>query len=243
MSTESRLIDFFDRTQIVNLPTRKDRQRETIVEFKKYAFPIQNEKCDFFPAIKPDETKGFPNIGTRGCFLSHLAIIEAAIETKLNSVLIIEDDIYFSRKINDHTQNALEELDKLDWDIAYLGHPLGDDQNNPSWKRLDQPMMMSHFYALNVKTFKKLANFLKALEGRPLGDPEGGPMHYDGALNFYREKHPEVNAYYFSKNLGWQRPSKTDIHENSFLDRYRFLKPLTKIVRRLKKRFAKEYRF
>ncbi|MFL0799290.1 MAG: glycosyltransferase family 25 protein [Agarilytica sp.] len=243
MSKPPGLIDFFDRTYIVNLPSRIDRKNETIEEFNRYEFPINNNKCDFFSAIKPDDTGGFPNIGTRGCFLSHLAIIESAIQTNLETILIIEDDIYFSRKIHKYTQDALDGLNKLEWDIAYLGHPLGDDQKKPSWKLLDQPMMMSHFYALNAKTFKKLAKFLRAVENRPLGDPEGGPMHYDGALNFYREKHPEVNAYYFSKNLGWQRPSKTDIHENSFLDRYHLLKPATKIIRNLKTRFAKEYRF
>ncbi len=237
------LIDYFDRTSIVNLPNRTDRQRETIDEFKKYGLAIRTSKCDFFPAIKPDESKGFPNIGTRGCFLSHLSIIESSIKAGIDNVLIIEDDIYFSRKINEYTKDALDSLKNLDWDIVYFGHPLGDASPPPVWKQLDQPMMMSHFYALNAKTFKKLASFLKTLESRPLGDPEGGPMHYDGALNFYREKHPEVKAYYFSKNLGWQRPSKTDIHENSFLDRYRLLNPITKIVRKLKKRFAKEYQF
>ncbi len=243
MSKAPSLIDFFDRTHVVNLPSRLDRQRETIDEFKKYRLPIRNHKCDFFPAIKPDEPKGFPNIGTRGCFLSHLAIIESAIIENLENVLVIEDDIYFSRKINEHMKNALDDLNNLDWDIAYFGHPLGDNPENPGWKQLNQPMMMSHFYALNAKTFKKLTSFLKALENRPQGDPEGGPMHYDGALNFYREKYPEVKAYYFSKNLGWQRPSKTDIHENSFLDNYRFLAPIMRLVRRIKKRYAKEYQF
>lgn len=238
-----KLIDHFDRTHIVNLVSRSDRRKETIEEFRKYGMSIGDNRCDFFPAVKPESANEFPNIGTRGCFLSHLAIIEDAIQKEYGNILILEDDIFFSRKINQYIESALQQLEELDWDIAYFGHPLTDDRKNPHWKILDEPMMMSHFYALNAKTFTHLAQLLKDIEGRPINHPEGGAMHYDGALNFYRSRYPQVKAYYFSKNLGWQRPSKTDVHPNGFLDKSPLLKPVVNTLRSIKKRFAKEYRF
>ncbi len=243
MSSSKGFIDYFDRSQIVNLPARKDRKRETRLEFRKYGLPIETDTCGFYAATAPDELKGFPTLGTRGCYLSHLSIIEDAIQNGLDNVLVFEDDILFSKKIKEYGELAVGQLKELDWGIAYFGHSLNEEENNPHWRELRQPMMRAHFYAINGKVLEKLAKFLREIEARPAGHPDGGPMHYDGALSTFRECCPEINMYYYSKNLGAQRASKTDILESSMFDSNLIFRPFIGIARALKMRFARRYNF
>ena len=42
-----------------------------------------------FPAVKPKERLGFPNIGARGCFLSHYQILSDALRRGLANALIV----------------------------------------------------------------------------------------------------------------------------------------------------------
>jgi len=36
-------------------------------------------RAEFFPAVRPETAQGFPWIGARGCFLSHLAVLKSAL--------------------------------------------------------------------------------------------------------------------------------------------------------------------
>ncbi len=47
---------------------------------------------------------------------------------------------------------------------------------------------------------------------REPGDPAGGPMHLDAALTTFRQRNPDIVALIAHPNLGWQRPSRSDIH-------------------------------
>lgn len=232
-------IDYFDQTRIINMASRTDRRRETEEEFLRYQLPINTEKVCFFKAITPDTPDGFPNIGARGCFMSHLTILEAAVKAKANTLFLLEDDIQFSNQISEYGQQATEALGRTDWDIAYFGHLLASSSNDPHWKPVTEPMLLSHCYAVNGATIEKLAKFLRQMLERPAGDPQGGPMHYDGALNTFLSQNKDVKAYYYSKNLGYQRPSKTDIHQSSVIDRNPLIKPLANLYRRLKRAYLR----
>ena len=233
------MIDFFDRTRIINLASRGDRREETDAEFAKYGFPIHTEKVDYFPACCPPSAEGFPSAGVRGCFLSHMTVIEEAKRDGLNNVLVLEDDISFSKHILEYGAMATETLKDLDWDIAYFGHALESDPKATCWKAVDQPMLLAHFYAINGKTLGGLVQFLHQVLARPPGHPDGGPMHYDGALNTFMKQNPQIKAYYFSKNLGYQRPSMTNLHEVSFLDKHALFKPFASTLRQLKRIYLK----
>lgn len=228
------LFDYFDRARIINLPARADRREETKEEFSRYDFPIGTEKVRFFEAFSPSDSKGFPNPGVHGCFLSHMQIILDAHDDKLKNILVMEDDICFSKSIVQFADKAVEELKQMDWDIAYFGHTFPNDASKPSWKPLNEPTIWSHFYAINGKTLPEFSRFLKTIIERPAGHPEGGPMHYDGAINTFREQNPDIKAFCFSANLGYQRPSKTDLHETSFYDRYTLLTPVVRSLRKVK---------
>lgn len=227
------VVDYFDQARIINIKSRKDRRLETVEEFTRNGFRIDDEKISFFEAITPTEGNGFPSVGVRGCFLSHLGVLEEAMRLNLKNVLIMEDDIQFSRCIAEYGKQAIESLDGMDWDIVYFGHP-EENAGLPVWKVVDQPIHLAHFYAVNGKCIGKLRDFLLQILERPPGHPDGGPMHYDAALNTLIHSDKDVRAYYFTWNLGYQRPSRTDLHELSFFDRVPVLQPVIGMLRRLK---------
>ncbi len=233
------LFEYFDRTRIVNLAFRDDRRVETEEEFARYGFPIQANGVQFFEASSPNEAAGFPSPGVRGCFLSHQRIIEEALASDAPNILILEDDICFSSRIAELEASIVDELKRLDWDIVYFGHSLPIDSGVPRWEKLTKPTIQSHFYAINGKTLKEFSGFLERMSLRPAGHPDGGPMHYDGALNTFREQSPDISVYYYTLNLGYQRPSKTDLHQTPIFDRYKVFLPFTRIARKLKTMFMR----
>lgn len=228
------VIDYFDRARIINIPSRNDRRMETMQEFARHGFSIDFEKIGFFDAVTPSEGEGFPSAGARGCFLSHLGILEDAIRSRVNNILILEDDIQFSRRIAQYGKQAIESLQGMEWDIVYFGHPFEEEANVPGWQVVDRPIHLSHFYAVNGRCIERLRDFLFQILQRPPGHPDGGPMHYDAALNTLIHTNKDLRAFYFTRNLGYQRPSRTDLHELSFLDRSRLLRPVMNNLRRFK---------
>jgi glycosyl transferase family 25 len=219
------------------MTTRDDRRSETEEEFARYKLPINTEKVSFFSGITPKEPLNFPNTGTRGCFMSHLTILDAAKRT--GKILILEDDIQFSNQITRYGEEAAKSLDDLDWGIAYLGHQLDSSDKEPHWEAVNKPMLLAHCYAVNGKVIDRLTHFLKNMLDKPSGHPQGGPMHYDGALNTFLAQNTDIKAYYYSKNLGYQRPSKTDIHQSSIIDRNPLLKLFSKMYRTIKRAYLR----
>ncbi|MFZ4537061.1 glycosyltransferase family 25 protein [Propionivibrio sp.] len=233
------VIDHFDRVEIINMTSRLDRRRETEAEFAQHGFPINTEKSRFFPAITPQDAACFPNRGVRGCFLSHLNVLASARDDQLRHILVLEDDISFSSTIKTLGAQAVAALEGVDWDIAYLGHALDNLPGQPEWLPVTSPMLLAHCYAINGRTLTRLVGFLEQVLQRPPGHPEGGPMHYDGALNTFIQQNPQIKAYYFSKNLGYQRPSRTDLHEVSIIDRSLVLRQFAGLYRAAKRAYLK----
>lgn len=92
------IIEHFDIVRIINVASRKDRHDETVSEFRRHGFKINTDNIGFFEAIIPEDKGGFPNPGVRGCFLSHLGVLEEADRASAKNVLVLEDDIEFSKK-------------------------------------------------------------------------------------------------------------------------------------------------
>jgi hypothetical protein len=232
-----KLLEFFPRTRIINLPARLDRRRETRQEFARCALPLDPPGVGFFEAIGPLDAGGFPSAGVRGCFLSHLAVVEEARDAGQGHLLVLEDDIAFSREVASHGEVAVEALGRRDWDLAFFGHALPQVPGPLAWSPAPEPMTLAHFYAVNARTLAPLAAFLRKVLATPPGHPDGGPMHYDGALNTFRRQHPAVVALALSRSLGYQRPSRTDLHQVSTLDRHGLLEPMASLVRGVKRAY------
>ncbi|WZO99076.1 glycosyltransferase family 25 protein [Isosphaeraceae bacterium EP7] len=228
------IIDYFDHTYIVSLLSRTDRRRDVTLELKKHGMPLQPGKVEFFDACRPDSPAGFENIGYRGCFMSHLEILRKARDGGFSRVLILEDDVKLTPQFDEYRDEVVRQLTSTDWDIVYLGHPASLPAGpGLQFVRHDKPLLLTHCYAVNGKALDRLVVFLEALLTRPPGDPEGGPMSYDGALSTFRRRNPDVVTLLANPNLATQRPSRTDIHDNRWFDRVPGVQQMATLARRL----------
>jgi len=98
--------------------------------------------------------------------------------------------------------------------------------------------MTAHFYAVNGRILDRLLRFLEELQHRPLGHPDGGPMHLDGAYSTFRAQNPDVVTLIASPNLGWQRSSRSDISPKWF-DNVPGLSPLAGAAKTTKTRLKR----
>lgn len=231
------LTDIFATVYIVNLPERVDRRLEMELELKKVSLSYQNKQVTVFPAIKPDDKGKFPSIGARGCFLSHLAILKQARDIKAESVLFMEDDLAISPKLHDIIPDLSNSLKAMKWDLCYLGH-VEDLKKEGDLELLaySKPVMTTHFYAVNGNTLDRLITFLETVLQRPPGHPDGGPMHFDGALSTFRQQNPEIVTLLACPNLGWQRSSRSDVATNKWFDNIPVIRFLTAKARKIMNR-------
>ncbi|NOU22568.1 MAG: LPS biosynthesis glycosyltransferase, partial [Methyloglobulus sp.] len=94
----------------------------------------------------------------------------------------------------------------------------------------------AHFIGFQQPIIAMLVDYLERVLSRPGGDPEGGPMHVDGAYSWFRRQHPDVVTSIAIPELGHQRSSKTDIHELWWYDRWLGVKSLVAVLRQFKSR-------
>lgn len=214
---------------VINLPRRVDR----LGEMRRQLLAV-GWRGEFFSAIRPDTAAGFPSVGARGCFLSHLAVLKRAHEARVERLVILEDDLNFVRHFPERWECAMAELEQREWSIFYAGHifesaPLGLTLIPP-----DIGVQCAHFMVVNGPAIRTLVKGLELILARPPGHPLGGPMHVDGAYSTLRLQNESLITYIYSPTLGYQRPSRTDIGELRWFDTVRMLRPIVKIGRRLK---------
>jgi glycosyl transferase, family 25 len=208
---------------VINLPFRADRLAEFATQLHRIGLSFDHRQVRIFDAVRPDAPDSFPSIGARGCFLSHLGILRQAVAAGQDRLLICEDDLDFTPDALSRLPDLIAHLTTTDWSIFYGGYgetPPGKAiapglvQPDPG-----QGVSCSHFYAIRGTAIPDLMHYLEAMLARPPGDPDGGPMHYDGALGWFRNAHPQHLTLAAVPPLGVQRPSRTDIHALRWFDR------------------------
>lgn len=247
MNLAERIFVSFERVTILNLPDRTDRRAEMTGELARLGIALDDPRIRLFPAIRPASQGGFPGIGAHGAFLSHLAALREARDLGCRSTLILEDDCDFAAGIELLLPRALDRLDRLGLDIFYGGYLLpegigGGDPKATPLLRADptMPLQMAHFVGFGRSAIGPLIAYLEAMLDRPEGSPEGGPMHVDGAYNWFRASRPDLTTWLAHPQLGHQRPSRSDISQPGRLDRLPGpLRRVARGVRRSWKRRAK----
>jgi glycosyl transferase, family 25 len=221
----------FNLISVINLPDRADRRDEIEGQLAAVALNFESPNVRLFSAIRPRETGNFDSIGTRGCFMSHLQILRNARGSK--NLLILEDDLDFVPRIAELTQAALEAL-PANWGMFYGGCDADLSEGGSPLKRVSpsNPLRTSHFVAVNGHVIAPLVDYLEAILRRPAGHVDGGPMHIDGAYCRFREDNPQFDVFVARPELGYQRPSKTDIHHLKWFDRTFFVKDIVNVLRR-----------
>jgi glycosyl transferase family 25 len=238
------LAELFDRIYVLNLPDRTDRRDEMLHELQLAAFPAPGEKLRFFRATRFTEAGPFPSVGSRGCYMSHLAVLREALREGLSTVLILEDDLQFSPLVLRHDRLLAEKLHDLTWDMLYLGHvlPGRPTAEAVAFRPCDEPIVTAHFYAVHKRIIADLVAFLEQILERPPGGAEPGPMHVDGAFSTFRQMHPQVVTLVAEPSLGGQRPSRSDIAAPRWFDRTPLLREGAAAFRRLRTRQSRRAR-
>lgn len=232
------LFSCFDRIVVINLPERTDRRRQMQAELARAGVAIDDPRLRFFKAIRPPDAGLFPAIGARGCFLSHLQVIEEALGDGVQRLLVLEDDLELAPAACQPQPALAARLLAGDWDFAYAGHieSLGGDPQAPQWQRSEAPLMCAHFYALSARVLPDLRDYLRACMVRPPGHPDGGPMHVDGAYSMFRARQPGCVTLIAAPSLGGQRFSRSDVSPRHWYDQLPGLRTLAALARGIKNR-------
>ena len=159
-----RYFETFDKVYCINLKHREDRKKNIISECDKYDLG----DITFFEAINGSTISQRFNIsnGCVGLIMSNIEIINDAKKNDYETILILEDDCYFTDEIlmiNEYL-NVLPD----DWDMFYLG-----GNHNVGWKGIKPPepinekivklhhTFTTHFIAIKKHMYDVILNELK----------------------------------------------------------------------------------
>lgn len=214
---------FFGRVYVINLKTRVDRRAEMEEQLRNIGLSFDSPNVSIFETVKPVDPAGFPTAGARGCFMSHLAVLRDARDRGVKSALILEDDLNFCQNFPSRFSTVAGFLEVRAWGMFYgsyfLSKPLEHSDLPCIQADPQRPLVTSAFLAINGRLIETLVRYLEAMLTRLPGDPQGGPMHIDGAYCWFRQAHPEVLTFLPGSPLGFQRSSKTDVHALRWYDR------------------------
>jgi glycosyl transferase family 25 len=103
-------MNLLEHTFYINLEERTDRREHVEEEFKKLGVTAER-----FPAIKD-------MIGSIGCTLSHIKVLELAQSRNYPNVFICEDDITFLNPtlLTENLERFISSADGLDWDVIII---------------------------------------------------------------------------------------------------------------------------
>lgn len=234
------ITDYFDQIYIINLPYRKDRRDEVEDQLKSIGLSLKNDKVNLFSAIRPAESGEFDSIGIKGAFLSHLGVLKNAKNNGYQRILILEDDVNFSKNFTAQISETLDFLNKKPWNIFYGGHRLDLEKEKQSVVEVPHAnqIVTAHFIAVQGSIIDTLIHELDLMLSRKNGDAKGGPMHVDGAYSTVRKNYPEYITYAANPTIGFQRASRTDIHHNRWFDRLPIIKQVVSVLRKVKNHFV-----
>ncbi len=215
-------LSYFDHIFVINLPSRADRRRELERQLRRIGLSLQSPMVELFPAIRPERKGDFDSIGAHGCFLSHLGVLRLAHQRRYSRIVILEDDVNFTPRFEEQIEECVAALQHQPWDVFYGGYKL--HQPIPLAKPLsllpsDHEALLAHFIALSDRAVSAATEFLSTMLTRRPNDPQGGPMHVDGAYGWMRRAHPDLVSCLAVPQIGYQRRSRTDIHALRWFDR------------------------
>jgi len=188
-------------------------------ELDAVGMQLEPGRLEIFPAIRPPDQGDFTSIGVRGCYLSHLDVLREALRKGAKRVLVMEDDVAISPRLPQVERALVDALSSMPWGIVYFGHHAANiPASSLPLVRSYEMTICAHFYGISDVVLADLVKHLEAILSRPAGHPDGGPMHYDGALATFRTRNPG-HTLFASPNLAWQRNSRSDIADARWFDR------------------------
>lgn len=233
----------FDAVYIINLPSRTDRRSEMQDELARVGLSLISPGVILFPAVRPTDAGPFPTVGARGCFLSHLGVIEQAVEHGFSNILILEDDCNLADTFILRTKQFFSVYKDQPWGFFYGGTLTRtltlQSKDGFADVPFDSPLMGSHCMGINGPVLGPLAQYLRDILQRQSGDSMGGPMHVDGAYSWFRREHCQVTTILTQPQIAFQRSSKTDIHSLKWYDRISSMTSIVNKFRKIKNSFQR----
>jgi len=232
-----RLLDYLQHAYIINLPARSDRRRGVRAELKRVDIDPEDPRVQIFEATRPQGKGGFPTIGTRGCYMSHLGVLKHARDQGHERVWIMEDDVCFDPRWRDIEQDLVRQFEIYpDWWIGYLGWATPGQAprlgtGSPLLEPSAEAVTHSHCWAVQRHAFDPMIAYLDSCLSRPKGHPDGGPMHVDGAFARFRQRNPEAKTLICKPGVATQRSSRTDIHDLRLVDRLPIVREAMQFLR------------
>ena len=199
-------INNIDKIVYINLDNRIDRNVQILNEFKRLHIPAT--KFIRLSAIRNQN-------GAIGCTLSHIKVIQMAIDNKWQNVMVLEDDFNFiddEKYINNSINYLYNDFKKIDndWQIVSLSRGARQDMNNINENYLYKAIAVSTTagYIVNSNFYNILLTNYK--EGLIKLMKESNKEHY--TLDAYWIKLQPLSKWYvFNPSLGYQRESYSDI--------------------------------
>lgn len=194
-----------DKIVYINLDHRTDRNIQMITEFTRLNIP--SDKIVRLNAVKNKN-------GAIGCTLSHIKVLQMAIENKWNTLLVLEDDFNFIDNlsyINESIQHLFKDFNN-EWKIVSLSRGARQDMNDIKDKYVSKAIAVSttagyivkrEFYDILLKNYKEGLNKL-------LKEP-ADKQHQFTLDAYWINLQPESEWYVFNPSIGYQRESFSDI--------------------------------
>jgi glycosyl transferase, family 25 len=201
--------DYFDKIFCINLDRREDRWEETVTELKKWGL---SDSISRYSAIDGNTLNNdtIINNGELGILTTHINIITEAKENNYSNILILEDDIEFTKEIE--TIDEYMSLVPSDWDMIYFGgnhnKHMGKQINflNEKIIKLNETYGI-HCVAINSSIYDLILNVI---------DKRKKPIDV-----YYADIQKTYNCYGFNPSIALQRVSYSDI-QNKVTD-YKWL--------------------
>jgi glycosyl transferase, family 25 len=232
-SALSKLLSNFPSTSIINLKRRADRRRRVTAQIHSLGIDMNQAGVLFFEA-KSFVTRGlFVNSGVRGCFESHLALLQMCARSN-QPLLICEDDVYFEEPALTVHHSAGFDLPTSGWDIIYFGLCEDRLEQHVGFVPYQDFATGLHCYAIQPDAAELAAKYFSASLSREPAHPDGGCKHPDGAMNDFRRKNPDVRCFIASPMIATQFASRTDLGTQKWFDHIRPLRPAIDSLRRIR---------
>ena len=202
----------FDRVYCINLKHREDRKTNVLNQCEKYNLG----EVHFFEAINGKDYDNHYGLlpGAFGLILSNIEILKDAKNNNYKTILIMEDDCYFTDEIK--IINTYLDMLPDDWDMLYLG-----GNHNIGWMGTPPPIKINekiikvhttfttHFVAIKNHMFEVLLNNMSTFK--------------DPLDVIYTDIQKRYNVYCTSNTIAHQMDGYSDI-ERKYVNYHHMIK-------------------
>jgi GR25 family glycosyltransferase involved in LPS biosynthesis len=177
------------KSYVINLDKRVDRISELKLplEWERFSATDGQKYVDNIPKER----------GWRGCYDSHVRLIEKTINDDAELFIIFEDDVEVTDNFMDKLETIINNVPE-NWELLFLGGwNVGEKIKINDYVDLAEKVYCMHAYMFKPETAKKLLNKFK-----------NRVYKIDVLLC---ELLPDINAYICNPTLAWQRPGFSNI--------------------------------